>query len=145
MLDVRLTRTVAADPDTVWRFVAEDFFANHRKWDPAIVELRQLTPAPIGEGTRGVEVRQFGGRQEAEFVVTAFVPRQRFAFSNTTGPFALERSYDFTASGFTFHFRMAGKGMMRLLFPLLRGTIAKQVEGNIDRLCGLLDAWGPTA
>jgi hypothetical protein len=141
-LEVKLERDVAADVATTWAFIVEDFFANHRRWDPAIVELRRLSGGPVAEGTRGLEVRNFGGRQAAEFVVTRLEPQRAFAFSNTTGPFALERSYAFSPEGtgcrFTFRFEMRPRGPMVLLFPLLRRTIARQVEENIDRLCALL-------
>jgi hypothetical protein len=65
-------------------------------------------------------------------------------FTNTTGPFALDRSYTFVDEGqgtrFTFTFQMAPKGVMKLLFPLVRGTVEKQVRGNIARLADLLAA-----
>jgi len=141
-LDIVLRRQVPADLDAVWDFVVVNFFGNHMLWDPAIVGLRQLTAEPVRAGTRGVEIRNFGGKQEAEFVVSALDPRRRFVFVNTTGPFELERQYDFAGDGggtqFSFRFRMAPKGLMRLLFPLIRGIIARQVEPNIDRLCSLL-------
>jgi hypothetical protein len=141
-LEVELKRDVAADVATTWAFIVENFFSNHPRWDPAIVELRKLSDGPMAEGTRGLEVRNFGGRQAAEFVVTRLEPQRAFAFSNTTGPFALERSYTFSSAGagcrFTFRFEMRPRGPMILLFPLLRRTIARQVEDNIGRLCGLL-------
>src|SRR5690349_15039932 len=98
-LEVKLERDLAADVATVWRFVVEDFFANHPLWDPAIVELRKLSDGPMAQGTRGIEARNFGGRQAAEFVVTRLEPRSAFGFSNTTGPFALERNYTFSPAG----------------------------------------------
>jgi hypothetical protein len=140
-LDVEVTRDLAVSTDVVWDYVVAGFFGNHPRWDPAIVELRKLTEGEVRVGTRGVEVRNFGGRQEAEFVISELTPKRRFAFSNTTGPFKLERRYDFADGGrtrLTFHFSMAPKGIIRLIFPLLRGPIAKQVESNIDRLCRLL-------
>jgi hypothetical protein len=140
-LDIVLKREVPASVDAVWNYVVAHFFDNHRRWDPAIVALKQLTPGPVGIGTRGIETRNFGGRQDAEFVVTSLEPKRRFAFANTTGPFKLERQYDFAGDSRTqlsFHFHMAPKGVMRLLFPLLKGVIARQVASNIDRLCGLL-------
>jgi hypothetical protein len=145
-IDLTTNRGVRASLPGTWTFIAEAFFANHPRWDPAIVELRQLTEGPMGAGIRGVEVRSFGGRQAAEFVVTAYEPHKRFVFRNLTGPFELERSYDFLAAGagtaIEFRFRMMPKGPLRLLFPLLRRTIEGQVEANISRLAGLLDAGG---
>jgi hypothetical protein len=145
-LDVVVEREVASVPAAVWEFVVDGFFANHPRWDPAIAELRKLTDGPVAQGTRGLEVRNFGGRQAAEFVVTELEPQRVFSFSNTSGPFALERSYSFapTSTGcrFIFRFQMRPKGPMVLLFPLVQRTIARQVGENIDRLCALLEANG---
>ena len=145
-LDLTLQLNVDRPADAVWSFVAENFFANHPKWDPAIVEMRQLTAGGMGEGTQGVEVRRFGGKQEAAFVVREFRPTSRFSFDNTSGPFELKRSYSFQpANGSTrieFRFIMAPKGVMKLFFPLLRGMIAGQVRANIGRLTDLLGRAG---
>lgn len=145
-LEVRLERVVPKAADDVWAFVVEGFFANHSKWDPAVTECRPLDGAArVERGVRGVEVRRFGGKQEAEFEVTEVEPRRRFVFRNTSGPFELLRTYTFEPSGpggtetrMTFTFEMAPKGGMKIVFPLFRGTIRKQVETNIDRLARLM-------
>jgi hypothetical protein len=146
VLDLTMQLDVDRPADAVWSFVAENFFANHPKWDPAIVEMRKLTAGGMGEGTEGVEVRRFGGKQEAAFVVREFRPATRFSFDNTSGPFELKRSYSFHPSNgrtrIEFRFIMAPKGVMRLLFPLLRTVIAGQVRTNIGRLAELLGRTG---
>jgi hypothetical protein len=122
----------------------EHFFENHPKWDPATVEMHKLTDGPVGKGSRGIEVRRFGREQEAEFVVSQFEPMTLFAFDNVSGPFSLERAYAFRSvgeqTGLDFRFRMAPKGAMKAFFPVLRRTIARQVEANIDRLTDLLNS-----
>lgn len=82
-----------------------------------------------------------GGRKTAEFEVTELNRPDSFRFRNVTGPFALERRYRFNGAGtgarattVEFDFEMAPKGAMRLLFPLLRPVIAKQVRANIARI-----------
>jgi hypothetical protein len=144
-LDVRVERVVSKSPPEVWAFVVDGFFRNHPRWDLALTECRSLDGegATIKPGTRGVEVRRFGGEQRAEFRVTTVEAQRQFVFHNTSGPFELRRAYTFApaASGtrLTFAFEMAPKGAMRLLFPLFRRTIRKQVMGNIDRLARLLE------
>ena len=143
-LDVRVEHLVPRDPAEVWSFVVDGFFRNHARWDPAVTECRSLDDGsqPLRPGARGVEVRRFGGKQRAEFEVTDVDNGRRFAFRNTTGPFQLRRTYTFVPEGpgtrLTFAFEMAPRGAMKLLFPLFRGTIRKQVEGNIGRLARLL-------
>ena len=76
----------------------------------------------------------FGSRR----TVTDAAGPSRFALSNTSGPFALDRTYEFkpNCAGCTvsFSFDMRPKAAMRLAFPLLRNTIAAQVKANIGRL-----------
>jgi uncharacterized protein YndB with AHSA1/START domain len=141
-LEVTVERTVPCAPEEVWRFVVDGYFEHHHRWDPAVTEMTKLTAGPLAVGTRGREVRSFGGKQAAEFEVTELEAPRRFAFRNTSGPFELERSYDFEERGGTtqlvFRFRMRPKGVMRLLFPLVRRKIGGQVEANIDRIPGLV-------
>jgi hypothetical protein len=145
-IEVSLEHVVPRNTASVWAFVVEEFFTNHPKWDLAITECRRLdgNAAPIQKGTRGLEVRSFGGKQSAEFEVTELERQQRFAFRNTTGPFELNRVYTFEPDGgatrLTFSFQMAPKGAMKVLFPLFRGTIRRQVETNIGRLVQLLSS-----
>lgn len=145
-LEVRLERLVPKRAEDVWSFVVDGFYANHSKWDPAVVECRPIDGGKrIERGARGVEVRTFGGKQAAEFEVTDVEPRRRFVFKNLTGPFELLRTYTFEPTGpdgaqtrLTFTFEMSPKGGMKLMFPLFRRTIRKQVETNIDRLARLM-------
>ena len=132
--------------EAVWAFVAEGFFEHHREWDPAVVGMERLTEGPIAVGLRGRETRSFAGKQSADFEVTELDRLAVFGFRNTSGPFDLQRRYRFTEteSGtgtyVDFDFRMAPKGAMTLLFPVLRPVIGKQVRANIARIPGLVVA-----
>jgi len=134
-----------ATPERAFAYVAGWFFENHAKWDPAI-EVEKTSIGPAAKGSTGVEIRRFlGGKQRAGFEITEFDGPSRFAFRNTSGPFECDRAYTLEPSGegtaITFVFRMAPKAFpLTVLFPLIRGTIAKQVRGNIERLGGQLDA-----
>src|SRR5690348_6989181 len=85
--------------ETVCRYVVEGYFEHHSTWDPAVVEMARLTSGPVAVGTRGREVRRFGGKQAADFTVTDVAEPSRFALSNTSGPFALDRTYEFKPDG----------------------------------------------
>jgi hypothetical protein len=143
-LSVAVDVAVDRPPDDVWRYVVEGYFDHHSSWDPAIVEMVKLTPGEIAVGTRGREVRRFGAKQAADFEVTALVRPERFSFRNTSGPFAVERSYRLRPADrgtvLSFSFEMRPKGVMHLLFPLLRNTIAAQVRANIARIPTLVTA-----
>lgn len=141
---VHVSFDVEKSPAEVFDFVATGFFEHHPLWDPAITELTNHTPGPVGVGTKGTEVRRFmGGRQSADFEVTEFEPGRRFAWVNTSGPLALNRAYSFEASDrgtqLAFDFDSTPKPLpMKLLFPLVKRTIASQVRTNIGNLERLL-------
>jgi hypothetical protein len=139
MLDVQCTEVVRRPVEAVWRYVAEEYFAHHSSWDPAVVGMRRVGEGPLGVGTEGVEeARRFGSVQRTGFRVTAFDPPRRFASTATDGPFALDRSYSFAprpdGTEVTFRFTMSPRGAMRIFFPLLRRAIAGQVRANLARL-----------
>lgn len=140
-LQVHVEVRVGQSVETVWRYVAVGYFEHHSSWDPAVVEMIKLTSGPVTVGTRGREVRRFGGRQAAGFTVTDLAEPSRFALTNTSGPFALDRTYEFKPDGdgciVSFSFCMRPKAAMRLAFPLLRSTIAAQVKANISRLASV--------
>jgi hypothetical protein len=133
----------ATEQGDAWRYVAECYFDNHHRWDPAIVGMLNQTGGPVAKGTVGVETRRFLGRQRARFEVTEFdAPSGRFALRNLSGPFDLERAYAITdateGTVIEFTFVMTPKLPVRAVFPLLRGPIERQVRANIDRLGDLL-------
>jgi hypothetical protein len=122
--------------------VAERFFDNHHRWDPA-VEMVKDSPGPVAVGTRGRETRRFLGRQVVQVEITDLDRPSRFALRNLDGPFELERGYTFEpvpdGTLIRFTFRMRPRPLpLRLLFPLLSPTIARQVRTNIGRLTGLM-------
>lgn len=143
MLNVKVDFHTSRAPTEAFGYIARGFFENHPKWDPAIVGLTKTSDGPIAAGTTGTEVRKFGGKQRADFRITTFEPDGRFAFTNTSGPFALDRAYTIERNGagtkVTFTFDMAPRNALgRVIFPLARGSIAKQVHANIARLEELL-------
>jgi hypothetical protein len=144
---VILRRTVEFEtpraPGEAFGFVAERYFENHARWDPAIVEMAKLSAGPIGVGTKGRETRRFGGKQVADFEVTDYEPGRRFAFSNTSGMFRLDRAYSFQPAdgGTRVSFSLVMEptaAMAKIMFPVLHGLVDRHVRKNLSRLKGLL-------
>jgi hypothetical protein len=142
-LELSVEEQVCASAAQVWSYVVEHYFENHSLWDPAIVAMDKLTPGGVGMGTRGRETRRlFVGRQATDFEVVACEPRTRFVFRNTSGPFELEREYRLAEDGgrtaLRFRFQMKPRGPMKLVFPLLRNTVERQVRENMARIPALI-------
>lgn len=133
------------NPRQAFSFIAKDFFENHQKWDPDLVENIKLTKGPIGAGTKGRSVTKFAGKQVADFEITEYSPEKSFVFINTTGPVLLERGYFFkplSAGGtrVNFIFDMRPKTLpMKIVFPIISRLTAKRVHKNIKILESLLN------
>jgi len=50
----RLKRTPAA----VFDVIGTHCYENHPRWEPEVVEIRPMSPGPIGLGSRAVMVRE---------------------------------------------------------------------------------------
>lgn len=134
---------VAAAIEDVRRFVIDDYFANHTSWDRGLLELVALDGGPVRPGARGRETRQFLGRQETEFEIVE-VADTRLRLRDEPSAWTLERTYDLepseTGTRVTFTFAMEpNRGLFRLVYPVARPIIAKQVRRNMDVLARLLD------
>lgn len=137
---------VAAPIEEVRGFVIEDYFANHTSWDRGLLELVALDDGPVRPGARGRETRQFLGRQETEFEIVE-VTDQRLRLRDEPSAWALDRTYELEASEtgtrVTFTFAMEPKGsLFRLVYPVARPVIARQIRRNMEVLAELLDQPG---
>lgn len=92
---------------------------------------------------RGKEVRRFLGTQVTTFRVAEYEPHRRFSLQDDPGVWALERTYEIEprhdGALVTFVFDMLPRARwFRLLHPLVRGVIQRQVRANMNRLQALL-------
>ncbi len=139
-----VTFEVPRSVEETWSFVAEDYFANHIRWDAGLQRLEQLDDGRIRSGLRGREIRSLGGEQVSEFEVTVVEPTKRLAMRDDPGLWALERTYVFEptecGTSVTFRFDMGPKRLwFKLLFPIVsRLVIYRQVRANMERLRDLL-------
>ena len=68
-------------------FVATNFFSNLHKWNPTLLEVKQLSRGPVGVGTAGWEVQRIQERPyERNFEVVEYEPDVRFAVASTEPP-----------------------------------------------------------
>jgi hypothetical protein len=134
---------VAASIDDVRRFVIVDYFTNHTRWDRGLLELVPLDDWTVQPGARGRETRQFLGRKETEFEIVE-VTDTRLRLRDEPSAWTLERTYELepseTGTSLTFTFAMEpNHWLFRLVYPLARPLIARQVRRNMGALAGLLD------
>ncbi len=126
--------------------VARGFFVNHSRWDPAVIEMIRDDNGPVRLGTTGQEVRSVPGNKVVSAVrVTTFEPDRRFGFRTTSGPMleVADWTVDATPTGARVTMALAFTPLartMRIMAPLLRRLIARNVRANSERLREALDS-----
>ena len=76
MVEITATARIDRPVADVWRWYAVDHVRNHPRWDPDM-QLEQVTPGPIGLGTR-IRRRntRWGAPVEGEMEISEWVPEQ---------------------------------------------------------------------
>lgn len=120
MVDFSLTTEISRPPSEIFAFMVDP--ANLSRWQDA-EESEQITPGPVGAGTRFREVHRAMGRrseQVTEFAV--FEPGRRLDVRVVEGPVAVDGRWDLEPSdgGTRLTFRATGRlpGPLRLLEPV---------------------------
>jgi len=87
--------TVRRPADEVFNFIGAGFFENYPRWSPEVIDLKLLTPGPVGLGTMARQVRvDQGNRSESTFKVTVFQPCQCVRFEGVSNPYVCEYSLE---------------------------------------------------
>lgn len=96
---LELSQRIDRSPEEVFRFVATDHVRNHPRWDPNM-HLEQITPGPIGVGTR-IRRRYRRGETsvEGEMEIVEYEPDRAFAAVVRDGPIELRGRYTFEPEG----------------------------------------------
>ena len=75
MVDVEATTVINRPVEAVFAFVAD--FQNHPRWESNFVEVRRVSPGPIGFGTiYQCRLRVPGQRVTSRIEITEFTPNQ---------------------------------------------------------------------
>jgi uncharacterized protein YndB with AHSA1/START domain len=79
------TIEIARRPEDVFAYIDE--LDRHGEWQEDIVSVRVEGEGPTRVGTRSVEVRKMGGREQTvTYEITEHDPPRSFAFRGTDGP-----------------------------------------------------------
>jgi uncharacterized membrane protein len=136
-VSIHLNRPV----EQVFAFLAEP--RNLPTWQSNLIEIEQLTEAPLRLGSRVREVRRLGRRpSENRAEITVFEPNKRFETKTITKPQVMV-SYSFEPEGggtrLRHRFVMLTAGLMRLLEPLILNSIKQQSNSDFETLKHVLE------
>jgi len=71
--------------DTVFNFIAVDFFENYPRWSPEVQELEMLSPPPLQLNSLVRQVRiDNGQRSESTFKITTYKVDQKLIFDGVS-------------------------------------------------------------
>ena len=135
--------SVQRPTEDVFKFIGADFFKNYPRWSPEVIDLKLLTPGPVGLGTMARQVRiDQGNRSESSFKVTVFHPCRSIRFEGVSNPYVcdyiLEPDRGGEATRVVFEFELLRLELyMRPFEKLIRIAIqdgAERTVRNIKRL-----------
>jgi Polyketide cyclase / dehydrase and lipid transport. len=136
-LTIHLNRPV----EQVFAFLADT--GKVSTWQSNLIELKPLTEGPLHVGSRFREIRRLGRKDsEIQGQVTAFEPNKRLETKTTTKPeVTVSYSFDPENGGtrLRYKFVMLTTGLMRLLEPLIAGSIKKESESDFEALKRILE------
>lgn len=144
MLQAQSSIIIKRPVEEVFQFVAQDFFENYPKWDPAVADLKKTSIEPVAVGTTGWQVMQGRGwRAEADFHVEDYEPNRRFSITGK-GQGYFKNTYTFEPVGdhtkLTYDFEFGVQKIGRLFAPLMAGAVKKSSQETVENLQALLES-----
>jgi len=135
---------IARRPEDVFAYL--DKLDRHGEWQPELVSSKIVTEGPVRVGTRVEEVRKVpGGNRKLDYEITAHDPPRSSSFRGTNGPVRVVGTMTVDPVGegrsrVTINLDFEGKGIGKLLLPMVRRDAGKRVPVNQARLKERLEA-----
>jgi uncharacterized membrane protein len=129
---------IARSPEDVYAYI--DDLSRHGEWQEQIKEVKVETEGPTRVGSRAREKRQVpGGAREMTYEITEHDPPRRASFRGIDGPVRVVGTVtvspaDGTGSRVSLEIDLVGHGLGKLIVPLARSQLRKQVPLDQQRL-----------
>ena len=116
------------------------------EWRKSCVEIKRLSPGPLGPGTTEIyKLKTMGRRFEVMMEVTAYEPSRTYAWKAISGsPFPMLGSFTFAGDGGrtevaeVTEIRLGGR--LRLIEPIIASMFRREVRSDFSRLKDVLEA-----
>jgi len=142
-------RRVTRSAEDAFEVIGTHVYDNHPRWEPQVLEIRSITPGPVGVGSRAVMVRRdYGRRSEVLYEVTEFQPPRRIAFHHPDAGMDFEIRFDLTplddrSCELSVHLRVRPRGLARLLQPVIRRVMPRQAERTTTAMVDVIEHPSP--
>ena len=143
MVDVRTEIAIECPIETVSHYAADP--SNAPGWYVNIESATWKTQPPLQVGSRVEFVARFVGRRlRYTYEIVELVPGERLVMRTAEGPFPMETSYHWTASGdaattMTLRNRGEPSGFSRLVSPLMATAMRRANQKDLNRLKSLME------
>ena len=143
-LDVTTETTIARPITVVGSFAADP--SNAPTWYANIETVRWETDPPVGLGSKVEFVARFLGRRlQYTYEVVDFLPGERLVMRTAEGPFPMETTYVWTATGadsthMTLRNRGEPSGFSRLVAPVMAAAVRRANRKDLARLKTTLES-----
>jgi len=132
--------------DTVFNFIAVDFFENYPRWSPEVQELELLSEPPLQLNSLVRQVRiDNGQRSESTFKITTYKAGQKLVFEGVSN--AYRCSYDFASTNpstntqITFTFELLKLELFMLPFEkLIQIAVQDGAKRTVRNLKNLIES-----
>lgn len=142
-VDVLVETVIDRPPAEVAAFAGDP--GNAPAWYVNIESVEWRTPPPLRVGSKMDFVAQFLGRRLAyTYEVVELVPGERLVMRTAQGPFPMETTYTWEATGgrstrMTLRNRGEPSGFSRIAAPLLAAAMRRATRKDLARLKALLE------
>lgn len=142
-----ITHSIEIDrrPEDVYAYL--DQLDRHKEWQSSIVRTRIVTEGPTRIGTRVIDTRRVGGReQDVPYEITEREPPRKASFRGAegmirpAGTVTVDPLDDGTRSRVTIEFDLTGHGFGILFAPLARRQARTEIHQNQAKLKEILES-----
>ena len=131
-------------PESVYRFITDDFARNYPRWSPESERASVVVKGAVTRRhPRASGARRSRARTESTFKITQMQPHQRLTFQGTSFPFVVDYRIGagnaHTKLSFTFELRRLDL-MMRPFEKLIRVAVQEGAERTVRNLKRLIES-----
>jgi uncharacterized protein YndB with AHSA1/START domain len=142
-VDVVTEITIARPIEDVAAYTADP--TNAAEWYANIETVEWETPPPAEVGSRVAFVARFLGRRLAyTYEVVDLVPNERLVMCTAQGPFPMETTYTWAATGSGTHMTLRNRGeptgFSKMSAPLMMAAMRRANRKDLAKLRSILEA-----